>query len=197
MEGAGRVVPVLYNKFISIGNMADIDFVDLINYLETDGTTKVIGIYMEGYKDGQKLAETLKRASLKKPIVILKVGRSALGANAANSHTGSMAGSDQVYDAVFKQCGVIRVDTIDELIDTMQAFDQMPLPAGGNTFLLTQAGGPGIYCTDAICAADSLTMPSVSEKTREKLTASQLPMANIVTRKGMQTTQHLPRLRTM
>lgn len=179
MEGAGRVVPVLYNKFISIGNMADIDFVDLINYLETDETTKVIGIYMEGYKDGQKLAETLKRASLKKPIVILKVGRSALGANAANSHTGSMAGSDQVYDAVFKQCGVIRVDTIDELIDTMQAFDQMPLPAGGNTFLLTQAGGPGIYCTDAICAADSLTMPSVSEKTREKLTASQLPMANI------------------
>ena len=119
---------------------------------------------MEGYKDGKKLAETFKRVSRKKPIVVLKVGRSALGANAANSHTGSMAGSDQVYDAVFKQCGVIRVDTIDELIDTMQAFDQMPLPAGGNTFLLTQAGGPGIYCTDAICAADGLTMPDGSDE---------------------------------
>ena len=179
MEGAGRVVPVLYNKFISIGNMADIDFIDLISYLETDETTKVIGIYMEGYKDGKKLAETFKRVSRKKPIVVLKVGRSALGANAANSHTGSMAGSDQVYDAVFKQCGVIRVDTIDELIDTMQAFDQMPLPAGGNTFLLTQAGGPGIYCTDAICAADGLTMPDVSDETKKKLTEAQLPMANI------------------
>lgn len=179
MEGAGRVVPVLYNKFISIGNMADIDFVDLISYLETDETTKVIGIYMEGYKDGKKLAETFKRVSRKKPIVVLKVGRSALGANAANSHTGSMAGSDQVYDAVFRQCGVIRVDTIDELIDTMQAFDQMPLPAGGNTFLLTQAGGPGIYCTDAICAADGLTMPDVSDETKKKLTEAQLPMANI------------------
>lgn len=179
MEGAGRVVPVLYNKFISIGNMADIDFVELINYLETDETTRVIGIYMEGYKDGKKLAETLRRVSRKKPIVILKVGRSALGANAANSHTGSMAGSDQVYDAVFKQCGVIRVDTIDELIDTMQAFDQMPLPAGGNTFLLTQAGGPGIYCTDAICAENGLVMPVVSDETKKKLTESQLPMANI------------------
>lgn len=184
MEGAGRVVPVLYNKFISIGNMADIDFVDLLNYLETDETTKVIGIYMEGYQDGRKLAETMKRVSLKKPIVVLKVGRSALGANAANSHTGSMAGSDQVYDAVFKQCGVIRVDTIDELIDTMQAFDRMPLPAGGHTFLLTQAGGPGIYCTDAICASKGLTMPHVSDGTKEKLTASQLPMANICRPEG-------------
>ena len=179
MEGAGRVAPVLYNKFISIGNMADIDFVDLLEYLENDSTTTVIGIYMEGYNDGKKLAETFRRISRKKPIVVLKVGRSAIGANAANSHTGSMAGSDQVYDAVFKQCGVTRVDTIDELIDTLQTFDRMPLPKGGNVFLLTQAGGPGIYCTDAICGASNLHMPVVSDETKKKLLESQLPMSNI------------------
>ena len=179
MEGAGRVSPVLYNKFISIGNMADIDFVDLLEYLERDPTTTVIGIYMEGYSNGKKLAETLRRISRKKPIVVLKVGRSPTGANAANSHTGSMAGSDQVYDAVFKQAGVVRVETIDELIDTLLAFDRMPLPRGENLFLLTQAGGPGIYCTDAICACKQLVMPVVSDMTKERLAASQLPMANI------------------
>lgn len=142
--------PVLYNKFISIGNMADVDFVDLLNYFETDDSTRVIGIYMEGCGNGRELAETLKRVSRKKPIVVLKVGRSALGGAAANSHTGSMAGSDAVYDAMFKQTGVVRVDTIDELIDTLQAFDRLPLPGGGNLFLYSQAGGPGIYCTDAI-----------------------------------------------
>lgn len=179
MEGAGRVVPVLYNKFISIGNMADVDFVDLLEYLEQDPSTSVIGIYMEGYSNGKKLAETFRRVSRKKPIVVLKVGRSTVGANAANSHTGSMAGSDQVYDAVFKQSGVIRVNTIDELIDTLLAFDRMQLPKGNRLFLLTQAGGPGIYCTDAICACKNLVMPVVSSETKENLATSQLPMANI------------------
>ncbi len=93
---------------------------------------------MEGYNNGRRLAETLRRVSLKKPVVVLKVGRSALGANAANSHTGSMAGSDSVYDAMFKQNGVIRVETIDEMIDTLQAFDRLPLPAGGNLFLYSR-----------------------------------------------------------
>lgn len=179
MEGAGRIVPVLYNKFISIGNMADVDFVDLLTYFEQDETTRVIGIYMEGYRDGKALAQALRSATRKKPVVILKVGRSALGANAANSHTGSMAGSDRVYDAVFRQTGAIRVETIDELIDTLQAFDRMSLPEGRNLFLYTQAGGPGIYCTDAISAWPILTMPVVSDETKARLAVSQLPMANI------------------
>ena len=179
MEGASRVVPVLYNKFISIGNMADVDFVDLLEYFETDKSTRVIGIYMEGYNDGKRLAATLRKVSLKKPVVVLKVGRSELGASAANSHTGSMAGSDSVYDAMFKQNGVIRVGMINEMIDTLQAFDRMPLPAGGNLFLYSQAGGPGIYCTDAISRYPQLTMPVVSEDTKARLAASQLPMANI------------------
>ena len=184
MEAAGRVFPVLYNKFISIGNMADVDFVDLLEYLENDETTRVIGMYMEGYRDGKLLADTLARITPKKPIVILKVGRSEKGSKAANSHTGSMAGSDNVYDAMFKQNGVIRVDTIDELIDTMQALDALPLPRGRNHFLYSQAGGPGIYCTDAISAARYLDTPLVSDETKERLRASQLPMANICSPEG-------------
>ncbi|MEN6562937.1 MAG: CoA-binding protein [Christensenella sp.] len=179
MEGASRVVPMLYNKFISIGNMADVDFVDLLDYFETDDSTRVIGIYMEGYTEGKRLAAALRKVSLKKPVVVLKVGQSELGANAANSHTGSMAGSDSVYDAMFKQNGVIRVGTINEMIDTLQAFDRMPLPAGGNLFLYSQAGGPGIYCTDAISRYPQLTMPVVSGDTKARLTESQMPMANI------------------
>lgn len=184
MEGAGRTVPVLYNKFISIGNMADVDFVDLLEYLQHDETTTVIGIYMEGYPQGRRLAETLRKVSMHKPVVILKVGRSALGASAANSHTGSMAGADRVYDAMFKQNGVVRVETIDEMIDTLLAFDRMPLPAGGNVFLYSQAGGPGIYCTDAISRYPSLTMPVVSDETKARLAACQLPMANICSPEG-------------
>ena len=142
MEGAGRVEPVLYNKIISIGNMADVDFVDLLNYFETDDSTRVIGIYMEGCGNGRELAETLKRVSRKKPIVVLKVGRSALGGAAANSHTGSMAGSDAVYDAMFKQTGVVRVDTIDELIDTLQAFDRLPCPAAAICSCIPRPAAP-------------------------------------------------------
>ncbi|MCI9068695.1 MAG: hypothetical protein HFI65_08540 [Lachnospiraceae bacterium] len=179
MEGAARVVPVLYNKFISIGNMADLDFADLLEWLADDETTTVIGIYMEGYEDGRRLAEIFRKITRKKPVVVLKVGRSSLGSAAANSHTGSMAGSDRVYDAMFKQTGAVRVETIDELIDTLQAFDRLPVPRGSNTFLYTQAGGPGIYCTDAISSHKNLRMPVVSDETKERLAASQLPMANI------------------
>lgn len=185
MVGAGRVVPVLYNKFISIGNMADVDFVDLLEYLEHDDSTRVIGIYMEGYRDGKALVEALKKVTCTKPVVMLKVGRSAIGATAANSHTGSMAGADRVYDAVFKQTGVIRVSTIDEMIDTMQAFDRLPVPEGNNLFLFTQAGGPGIYCTDAISdCGDLLNMPIVSDETKQKLVETQQPMANICSPEG-------------
>ena len=182
MEGAGRVVPVLYNKFISIGNMADVDFVDLLSYFEKDDSTRVIGIYMEGCSNGKELQAVLRRVSARKPVVALKVGRSEKGGAAANSHTGSMAGADAVYDAMFKQTGVIRVDTIDELIDTMQAFDRLPVPAGGRLFLYSQAGGPGIYCTDAISACKELKTPLVSEQTKQRLRESQQPMANICLR---------------
>ena len=184
MIGASQPVPVRFNKFISIGNMVDVDFIDLLEYLEHDESTKVIGMYMEGYNDGRKLINTMARIVKKKPIVVLKVGRSEKGASAANSHTGSLSGSDLVYDAAFKQYGIIRVDTIDELMDTLQAFDKLVLPPCENLFVLSQAGGPGIFCTDVISKFSFIKMPVISDETKKKLRESLLPMAVICSPEG-------------
>ncbi|MCK9217326.1 MAG: CoA-binding protein [Firmicutes bacterium] len=169
MIGASQPAPISFNKFISIGNMADIDFIDLLEYFGNDVDTKVIGLYLEGYPDGRKLINTMANITVKKPIVVLKVGRSEKGASAASSHTGSLAGSDTVYDSAFKQYGVTRVDTIQELMDTLQAFDSLKLPDDGNVFILSQAGGPGIYCTDSVSDYDNLEMPVIGDSTKEKL----------------------------
>lgn len=166
MMGASQPAPISMNKFISIGNMADVDFIDLLEYFEQDEDTKVIGMYMEGCPDGRKLIDTLARITKKKPIIVLKVGRSEIGAKAANSHTGSLAGADAVYDAAFRQYGIIRVYTIEEMMDTLQSIDSGILPKGNNVFILTQAGGPGIYCTDAYMDEKILKLPVISKETK-------------------------------
>jgi acyl-CoA synthetase (NDP forming) len=184
MIGASQALPVRFNKFISIGNMADVDFIDLLEYLEHDDTTRVIGMYMEGYRDGRRLIDTMARIVKKKPIVVLKVGRSEKGASAANSHTGSLAGSDRVYDAAFRQYGITRVESIDELMDTLQAFDKLALPQSENLFVLSQAGGPGIFCTDAVSKYPFVKMPGISGETRKKLKESLPPMAVVCVPEG-------------
>ncbi len=184
MMGASQPAPISMNKFISIGNMADVDFIDLLEYFEQDIDTHVIGLYLEGYQEGKKLMETMARITRKKPIVVLKVGRSEIGAKAANSHTGSLAGSDAVYDGAFRQFGVIRVETIEELLDTLQAFDQCVLPKGNRIFILSQAGGPGIYCTDSFVAQKNLEFPKVCSKTKELLAECLPDMANICSPEG-------------
>lgn len=184
MMGASGPSPISMNKFISIGNMADVDCIDLLEYFEQDKDTKVIGMYLEGYPDGRKLIDTLARIAKKKPVVILKVGRSSIGAQAANSHTGSLAGADSVYDAAFRQFGIIRVYTIEDMMDTLQAFDAMKIPEGNNCFLLTQAGGPGIYCTDAFVDEKILNFPIVSKETRQNLTDILPSMANVCSPEG-------------
>lgn len=184
MIGASQPAPISINKFVSIGNMADVDFIDLLTYFEEDPNTRVIGMYMEGYPDGRRLMDVLKRIAKKKPIVVLKVGRSAIGAKAANSHTGSLAGADAVYDAAFRQYGIVRVDTIEELMDTLQAFDHTVLPQGSNSFILTQAGGPGIYCTDAYMSEKKLVLPTISQETKAKLAELLPEMFNICEPEG-------------
>lgn len=184
MIGASQALPVRFNKFISIGNMADVDFIDLLEYLEHDHTTRVIGIYMEGYRDGRRLIDTMARIVKKKPIVVLKVGRSEKGASAANSHTGSLAGSDRVYDAAFRQYGITRVDSIDELMDTLQAFDKLVLPQSENLFVLSQAGGPGIFCTDAVSKYPFIKMPDISDETKRIMKESLPPMAVVCVPEG-------------
>lgn len=184
MIGDSSPIPIGFNKFISVGNMVDVDFIDLLEYLEEDETTDVIGMYMEGYPEARNLINTMARIVKKKPIVVLKVGKSEKGASAANSHTGSLAGSDNVYDSAFKQNGIIRVETIEELLDTMKAFDRLPLPQDENLFILTQAGGPGIYCTDAASKHENIIMPVIKNESKEKLVELLPTMASVCSPEG-------------
>ncbi len=184
MMGDSRPVPMAMNKFISIGNMADVDFIDLLEYFETDEDTNVIGMYMEGYPQGRLLIETLARIARKKPIVVLKVGRTEMGAAAANSHTGSLAGADAVYDAAFRQYGIIRAQTMEDMLNTLRALDAMTLPKGNRTFIYSQAGGPGIYCMDAYMEAGTMELPTIGSQTRQRLADSLPAMANICSPEG-------------
>jgi len=177
MMGAARPEPVQFNKFASLGNMTDVDFIDLLEHYEQDKTTSVIGVYMEGYPDGRRLIETMGRIARKKPIVVLKVGRGQKGAKAASSHTGSLAGSDATYDAAFRQYGVIRTDTFGELIDTMISLDRLALPRGGNLYILSQAGGFGIYCADNVEKYPFIRMPKLARATADTLAGLLPPMA--------------------
>jgi len=184
MLGASQPEPISFNKFISIGNMADVNFIDLLEYFENDDDTRVIGLYLEGYPEGRKLVDLMARITRKKPIVVLKVGRSDKGASAANSHTGSLAGSDEVYEGALKQCGAIRTQNIQELIDTLQAFDKLKLPQNNNVFVLSQAGGFGIHCTDLISSNNNLYMPKVLDHTKQLLKEITPPMSSICRPEG-------------
>ncbi len=184
MEGASQPAPISINKFVSIGNMADVDFIDILEYFEEDIDTKVIGMYIEGYPDGKRLIKTMARIAKKKPIVVLKVGRSSVGAKAANSHTGSLAGSDEVYSAAFKQYGIIRTYSFEELLETMQAFNSLPLPQDNNVFILSQTGGFGIYCTDALLDEGIMNMPVIDDNTKKELINVLPDMASVCIPEG-------------
>ncbi|MDI3476059.1 MAG: acetate---CoA ligase (ADP-forming) subunit alpha [Thermococcaceae archaeon] len=134
---------------VSIGNKSDIDDADLLEYFEEDENTGAILIYMEGVKDGRKFMETAKKVSMKKPIIIIKAGRSERGAKAAASHTGSLAGADKIYEAAFKQSGVLRALTIGEAFDWARTLSNLPEPEGENVVILTNGGGIGVMATDA------------------------------------------------
>ncbi|MCA6212840.1 MAG: acetate---CoA ligase (ADP-forming) subunit alpha [Thermococcaceae archaeon] len=134
---------------VSVGNKSDIDDADLLEYFETDENTGAILIYMEGVKDGRKFMEVAKKVSMKKPIIIIKAGRSERGAKAAASHTGSLAGADNIYTAAFKQSGVLRALTIGEAFDWARTLSNLPEPQGENVVILTNGGGIGVMATDA------------------------------------------------
>ncbi len=134
---------------ISLGNKADMDEVDFIEYLADDPNTKVILCYLESIEDGKKFLEVVSRVARKKPIIILKSGVSAAGARAASSHTGALAGSDIAYDLAFDKCGVLRADTIADLFDYGEIFLYQPIPKKNSFAIVTNAGGPGIIATDA------------------------------------------------
>jgi len=137
-----------FSAFVSSGNKADIDDADLVGYFANDQKSKCIAAYMESTRKGQELFKALDKASRKKPIVILKAGRSKRGAKAASSHTGALAGSDASFDAVFKQTGVYRAKTMFELFDAAQALANQPPLVGDGIAIVTNAGGMGVISTD-------------------------------------------------
>jgi len=157
-----------FSHFISVGDKADVDDADLLEYLDKDENTKCIAIYMESLKDGRKFFETALRVNRTTPIVVLKSGRTEAGAAAAASHTGSMAGSDTAYDAAFEQAGVYRVDTLEALYDCARALGYQPIPKGDRVAILTNSGGPGVIAADHATKI-GMQLARLSPDTLEKL----------------------------
>jgi acetyltransferase len=159
-----------FSSFISFGNKADVTEIDILNYLAQDPNTKVILMYLEESIDAQLCIETSRRITMeqKKPILVIKSGVSAEGAKAASSHTGSLAGSDACYSAIFEQGGVIRAHNIQQMFDYAAAFSTQPVPRGRNLAIITNAGGPGIITTDA-AVRNGLKLAHISEETIQKL----------------------------
>lgn len=157
-----------FSKVVSSGNEADLHLEDYVEYLAQDPETKVIGIYIEGFREGKRFFQLARETTRKKPIVAVKVGRTEPGAKAARGHTGALSGSDIISDAVLKQCGVIRADEIEELFDVVAALLRQPLPRGRRIGILTGGGGHGVVATDA-CSRLGLEIGTLSGSTLEKL----------------------------
>ncbi len=141
-----------FSTFISIGSMLDVDWGDLIYYLGDDPATRSIVIYMESIGDARSFLSAAREVAFTKPIIVIKPGRTEAAAAAAASHTGALTGSDEVLEAAFRRCGVLRVKTIDDLFNMAEVLEKQPRPKGKRLTILTNAGGPGVLATDALIA---------------------------------------------
>jgi acetyltransferase len=170
-----------FSKFISIGNKADVDELDLLRYLHQDDDTQVIMIYLEELRRGPEFIQevkTITSGDRPTPVLVIKSGRTVAGARAAASHTGSLAGSEAVYDAIFKQAGMIRVDSIEELFNFAGAFAGKKTPSGNKVAIVTNAGGPGIVATD-MTVSSGLTLARFHDETVEALQSHLPATANL------------------
>jgi acyl-CoA synthetase (NDP forming) len=155
-------------QFVSTGNRVDLSSNDLLEFWEDDGNTDVILLYEESFGNPRKFSRIARRVSRKKPIVVVKAGRSAVGARAASSHTGALAAADVAVGAMFRQAGVIRVDTIQEMFNVAETLAHQSPPVGPRVGILTNAGGPGVLAADA-CEDRGLEVPTLSKKIQDKL----------------------------
>jgi len=165
-------------QFASMGNKADVSGNDLLEYWEDDPRTRVIAMYLESFGNPRRFTEIAKRVGRKKPILVVKSGRTLEGARAASSHTGALAGADVTVSAILDHCGVIRANTIEELFDVALVLNRCPLPSGSRIAVLTNAGGPGIMATDA-CVNLGLKMADLGATTRRALAAFLPPEASL------------------
>ncbi|MEM3641469.1 MAG: CoA-binding protein, partial [Candidatus Bathyarchaeia archaeon] len=161
----GRQIGI--SKFVSYGNGCDVNETEMLHYLLRDDETKVILLYMEDVKSGREFLEVAKMVTKKKPIVALKSGRTEAGARAAASHTGAVAGSDRIYDAVFTQTGILRAKDMEEFFDAGKALAMQPPAAGKNVGIITDAGGPGVMAVDE-CELRGLVVRHFSNATIRK-----------------------------
>lgn len=160
--GFSRSAKMGVSAIVGLGNKADIDEDDLLTFFEQDPNTEVIAMHVEDLKDGRAFADVASRVSKKKPVVVLKAGRTSMGARAANSHTGALAGDDRVYDAVLKQSGVIRAKSLNDMLEFARGLQVLPTPKGENVLILTGAGGSGVLLSDA-CADNDLSLMSMPD----------------------------------
>jgi len=156
-----------FRAIVTYGNKADVDETDFLEYFGQDKDTKAIALYVEGINNGRKFMEVAKKVSKKKPVIILKSGRTEKGMHAVSSHTGSLAGSYEVYKAAFKQSGIIIADTVEELFDIAITLSNQPA-CGKNVGIITNAGGPGVLCAD-YCETIGLNVVGIKESTLQKL----------------------------
>ena len=156
-----------FSAFLSIGSMLDVDWGDLITYLGDDPKTKSIVIYMETIGNARSFMSAAREVALTKPIIVIKPGRTEAAAAAAASHTGSLTGSDEVLDAAFRRCGVLRVDHISELFNMAELLGKQPRPKGPNLTIVTNAGGPGVLSTDALLGSGGELTPLGDEMLAE------------------------------
>ncbi|MPZ78211.1 MAG: CoA-binding protein [Deltaproteobacteria bacterium] len=155
--GFSRTTRMGVSAIVGLGNKSDLDEDDLLTYFEQDDNTQVIAMHCEDLKDGRSFAAVASRVSKKKPIVMLKAGRTALGARAAASHTGALAGNDKIYDDVLRQCGVIRAKSLNDMLQFARGLQVLPNPKGENIVIITGAGGSGVLLSDA-CVDNGLSL---------------------------------------
>jgi acetyl coenzyme A synthetase (ADP forming)-like protein len=160
--GFSRSAKMGVSAIVGLGNKSDIDEDDLLTFFEQDDNTKIIAQHLEDLKDGRSFAEVAKRVSKKKPVVVLKAGRTSAGAAAASSHTGALAGNDKVYEDVFAQSGVIRARSLRELLEFARGVPVLPTPKGENAVIITGAGGSGVLLSDA-CVDNGVKLMEMPE----------------------------------
>ena len=166
------------SSFVSVGNKADVSGNDLLRYWEEDAETDLILLYLESFGNPRHFSRIARRIARKKPIVAVKSGRSRSGSRGATSHTAAMASPDATVDALFRQAGVIRVDTLEELFDVADVLEHQPLPQGKGIGIVGNAGGPGVLAADA-CEGYGLSVPELSAETRERLRSVLSPGAAV------------------
>jgi acetyl coenzyme A synthetase (ADP forming)-like protein len=192
---AARELGLGFAQFVSLGNSADVTACDLLEQWELDDRVGVVLLYLESLDEPRRFLDVAARVAARKPVVVLKSGRTEAGARAASSHTGALAAADTAVAAVLKQAGAVRVDTLAEMLDVVRAFERCPLPAGPRVAVVTNAGGPAIAATDAL-GGHGLALAGLSEGTRAALRSflpPEAPVGNPVDMLPSATPEHYAR----